>query len=412
MQLLAIIKKELLLIAHDLHGLLLLFAMPALFILIMSLALQGTFDKKRGIKIEALFINTEQNPEAQQAVEAMSDNNHFTIVGLDQLPMQEGKVTEIVDARESVLQGQYMFLVYTPEPTDEFDSGPALKILAAPNADPLLTQLFINALHKELAAMNIKSQLNALAKTRPQAGDKKSELTALDAESFNTEKMIELEYNYRGESRKRPTSVQQNVPAWLVFGMFFITIPLSNTFIQERISGTARRIQTLPVASWKLVVGKLFPYFCINQLQVIAMLAVGVFLVPLAGGDKLEIGDTFGGLAAIAAATSFAALGISLLISSIVNTSEQAVTLGAAANIILAAIGGVMVPTFVMPEFMQTLSAISPMAWGLQGFLDILLRSGGIADVLPEVSKLLTLGAVLLGITIIALKWRQTAHEL
>jgi ABC-2 type transport system permease protein len=54
----------------------------------------------------------------------------------------------------------------------------------------------------------------------------------------------------------------------------------------------------------------------------------------------------------------------------------------------MAALGGVMVPLFVMPAVMQKIAAYSPMNWGLEGLLDVLLRSGGIASVLPEVGRL------------------------
>ena len=76
----------------------------------------------------------------------------------------------------------------------------------------------------------------------------------------------------------------------------------------------------------------------------------------------------------MSAAVSLAALGYALLISSITRTTEQASLLGGAGNLILAAIGGIMVPKFVMPEAMQHLTNVSPMAWGLEGFLDVLLR--------------------------------------
>ena len=59
-----------------------------------------------------------------------------------------------------------------------------------------------------------------------------------------------------------------------------------------------------------------------------------------------------------------------------------------------------MVPTFVMPEFMQSVAVISPMSWGLQGFLDILLRGGGVPEVLPEVFSLLGLGLFALFVAI------------
>ena len=55
----------------------------------------------------------------------------------------------------------------------------------------------------------------------------------------------------------------------------------------------------------------------------------------------------------------------------------------------MGAIGGVMVPKFVMPAFMQKLAALSPMAWGLDGFHTVMLRHGSFADLLPSLLPLL-----------------------
>ena len=66
--------------------------------------------------------------------------------------------------------------------------------------------------------------------------------------------------------------------------------------------------------------------------------------------------------------------------------------LGGAGSILLGAIGGIMVPKFLMPEAMQSVSWVSPMAWGLEGFLDVLLRQGGARDVLPEATAMVAFG--------------------
>jgi ABC-2 type transport system permease protein len=51
---------------------------------------------------------------------------------------------------------------------------------------------------------------------------------------------------------------------------------------------------------------------------------------------------------------------------------------------IMAALGGIFVPKVVMPPLMQELATLSPLAWGLDGFLDVFVRGGGVRDVLPE----------------------------
>ena len=96
--------------------------------------------------------------------------------------------------------------------------------------------------------------------------------------------------------------------------------------------------------------------------------------------------------------TSMMALGYALCISVIARTTEQATTLGGVGNILLAAIGGVMVPVFVMPSFMQQLAQFSPMYWAVQGFLDIFLRNGNVAVVLAKAGLLASIGLLLLAV--------------
>jgi ABC-2 type transport system permease protein len=53
---------------------------------------------------------------------------------------------------------------------------------------------------------------------------------------------------------------------------------------------------------------------------------------------------------------------------------------------------------------MQDLAILSPMSWGLEGFLDIFLRNGSASDVLPESLSLFTFGGVMLILTMIRLR--------
>jgi ABC-2 type transport system permease protein len=53
-----------------------------------------------------------------------------------------------------------------------------------------------------------------------------------------------------------------------------------------------------------------------------------------------------------------------------------------------------------MPAAMQAVANWSPMSWGLEGFLDVLLRSGGLRDIAPEAA-----GLTALGLAAILLAW-------
>ena len=99
-----------------------------------------------------------------------------------------------------------------------------------------------------------------------------------------------IRYLYEIESGRAMTAVQQSVPAWLVFGMFFVVIPVAGVLIQERNDGTLTRLATFDVPVGATLCGKLLAYMLLNWGQLALMVIVGHWLVPLLGGDALELG--------------------------------------------------------------------------------------------------------------------------
>lgn len=94
-----------------------------------------------------------------------------------------------------------------------------------------------------------------------------------------------------------------------------------------------------------------------------------------------------------------------MLISVTVKSTEQATALGGAANIILAAIGGIMIPKFIMPPAMQTFANISPMSWALDGFLAVILYGNSWLTVLPYVAALLFFAII--SFTLAVMRFKQ-----
>jgi ABC-2 type transport system permease protein len=68
-------------------------------------------------------------------------------------------------------------------------------------------------------------------------------------------------------------------------------------------------------------------------------------------------------------------------------------------------IGGVMAPRFVMPPFMQTLGLVSPHAWGLMAYQDVLMRGADVAAILPATAVLLGFSAVFFGVGVWRFRW-------
>ena len=195
-----------------------------------------------------------------------------------------------------------------------------------------------------------------------------------------------------------PSPLQQNVPGWSLFAMFFIVVPLSSALHRERAEGTLRRLRTLTVSRAAILGGKLLPYLLVGALQFSTMVLVGLYLVPEFSDLKLELGPKPHVLVPITLVAAFAATSYGLLVAAFTRTPEQAAAFGATSVIVLSVLGGVMIPHFIMPAFLQDAAVVSPLYWGQRAYLDTMLHGAGVADVALPLQVLVGFGVVCLGL--------------
>lgn len=388
---LASLKKELLLVSRDLHALLVLFVMPVVFVLIMSLALQEDFSNRGGVSLSGWFLNESSDDEAFELQDQLNDHPQ----------LQMSAATD--DWRAQLTDGEPLFVLHIPESfAQAFTDSPGavqLKLYFAPNAGSRERLLVEAAVKQAFVRVNLRA---FLANTGMLNDDS-------DISDFMREDVLAIEHlNRPGDfASQAPTSVQQNVPAWLIFAMYFIVIPIATTFVQERQQKTLSRLKMMGISAWSLYGAKLLPYMLLNLLQLALMLVVGVHVVPLLGGQALSLDVSFGGLLVMTLAVSVSALGFAALVATVVRTPEQATIVGGTSNIMLGAVGGIMVPTFIMPPVMQSVAMISPMSWGLEGYLDILLRGGDWRSVWWEAGVLTVFGLTMLTIAITLFTYKR-----
>src|SRR5690606_15009098 len=146
--------------------------------------------------------------------------------------------------------------------------------------------------------------------------------------------------------------------------------------------------------------GKIITYLIICLLQFYVMLFIGKFVFPYFGLIALEW-TNLGLLTIVALFSGLAAIGFGVLLGTYAETQEQSAPFGATSVIILAALGEDCVPVLAKHEIMQGVGKISPMNWGLNAFYDIILRQGGLSDVLTDIILLFLFFAATLTISII-----------
>jgi ABC-2 type transport system permease protein len=381
----ALMKKELLALLRDIHGLGALFLMPLVFIVIMSLALKDVY-----------------NPPVRQYAYAvvMNDNGPAARELADRWAARRGKPQDfkfwqggLADARLRyvlIIEKGFSQALSLPRAPDDIK----VRLIAEPGLDPGL----FRSTGAELAALVGELRANALLDRF---------LGMAPAGAASIDRFVAAE---RLSTGIHPTAVQYNVPAWLIFGMFFVVAAISNLFVQERDTGVLARLATLGVPASVQIAAKALPYLAVNAVQAAVMLAVGAWLMPLIGGEGLNLaGIDWGALIVVVLAVSCAAIALALCIASVVRTHAQSSAVGPIVNVIMAAIGGIMVPTFVMPLFMQKVAAFSPMHWGLEALLGVIVRGAALPGIATPVCKLLAFAVVMFAIASLLARRRLRA---
>lgn len=372
MRLWALVRKEVLLLLRDPHALAVLFIMPTLFLLLMAGAMSSYMQDKP--------------PALRVIIEAPQDDASQFF--RDALQAQLADSTLLTNSDERLARVRL--------PADFADT-----LLDSPHQGPSLSY---PAQFDKLSRQRLHSAVSiALAQTRllaylEDSGVVDAELSRAErlklAQQRTQSQINEQEQLASGDLSGRANATQLSVPAWLIFGMFFVVLPMAGGFQREQQSGTLLRLRCLGLNLGTLVLSKLLPYFAINLLQFALLLSIGVYGLPLLGLPALSLPGSAVAYPLLAISVALATCSLGLLLAALARSSEQALLLGGGINILLAAIGGIMVPKSVMPAAMAQLAEISPMSWALDAFLILLVGHGSLADIAPYCARLLLFAAV------------------
>ncbi len=380
----AITLKELKVLLRDREALALLFAIPIFFILVMSFALEGVFEAgSKGHPIEILVVHPNGDPLADQTVADLKRMEGLVLIETHEgVPLTPEKIERLIG------KGIYPLALLFPENYTEQIS----KRAEDPRSDRVTVHLISDpAMNLQLLA-SVKGAIErviehrVLLATIPQPFQKRFGSPPAENQNVSEWKKskVDLVHTFPKSYQlsRRPTATEQNVPGYTIFGVFFIVLTLASSFLQEKKDGTFQRILTAPLTKTALLIGKLLPYYLVNLIQIGLMFCIGVIL----------FGMTIGNLPALiilSLALAATANGLGLLVAALGKTEAQVNGLSVLLAITLSALGGMMVPTFIMPDWMKTLSLITPHAWALTGYHDIIIRSLGVRDILKETFVLL-----------------------
>jgi ABC-2 type transport system permease protein len=421
-KILSTIFKELLLLWRDKTGLLVLFLMPVFLVVVMSLVQANILQMVGESNTQVLVLDQDNSTLGRKVDKALGSSANLQVT----LEARRGERAR-EDLLEAVNQGRYQVgLVIPPGFTrsvrdrirkdvvhvfggrEKGSGSPPRSVHLQVHFDPAVRgafrkavlnslntmvlrlkamrkmELLVELIPKKIAAA-VRSELGpgALQKLSPALMKMKSDVRGTQLFRLDTSEISSDPY------RQTPNSVQQNVPAWTVFSIFFIVVPMAGGFIKEKNDGTLRRLLSMPVSPLVLIGGKILAYALICALQIGVICLVGMTVLPLLGTSQLQLGNAYGTLACLSVVVVLAATSYGILLGTLLNTYEQASTVGPLSIVIAAAIGGIMVPVYAMPDTMQAVSLISPLGWGLSAYLKVIVREGTFYSIVPQMAGLL-----------------------
>jgi ABC-2 type transport system permease protein len=177
----------------------------------------------------------------------------------------------------------------------------------------------------------------------------------------------------------------------LVLFVFLTALAGSAALILTRQLGISSRMLSTPTSVRSIVVGESMGRFGVALVQGLYIVVLTLIIFGVNWGDPL---------ASFLLLVAFSAVGAGagVLMGSVFSNDQQAGGVGVVLSLGLAALGGCMLPIELFSPTMQTVAHFTPHAWALDGYAELVRRSGNTGDILLELGVLVGYAAVLLAL--------------
>ncbi|HZY37543.1 MAG TPA: ABC transporter permease [Mucilaginibacter sp.] len=415
------IKKDAKILLRDRTGISLMFVMPIILVMVVTSIQTSTFQLMNKSKLPVLVCNKDTGQASLQLMAAINRVGLLKVLPLpkDQALDQIDKVMKDKDAELAIAIPSNFSARVSAKAQNAANKalksfglqGDSTKNNVLSNKPPFT--LYFSPVLQEQLRLSIRGGLRSalqLVESRETlrklyfAINEKQLPPALEDEMINNQSDIGMVSVSKNAGREVPNTTQHNVPAWTIFAMFFIIMSLAASVVREKISGSFIRLKTLPTNYLVGLLSKQITYLCVTLFQAVVIFSMGIYLFPHIGLPGLNLPSDLTALIITTVVTGWCAVSYAICVGVFSNTQIQASGFGAVSIVILAVVGGLMVPTFAMDGYMKTVSNISPLHWSLECYYDLFLLGGKLRDVFANLIPLFIITLVLQALTFIGLK--------
>ncbi|OKS88909.1 ABC transporter permease [Mucilaginibacter polytrichastri] len=415
----ATIIKDIRILLRDKVGIALMFVMPIILVVIVTSIQNSTFQLVNKNRIAMMVCNRDTGKLSTQLIESIDKIGMFKIANIPK--------SETEEAIKQRMRGKDALLAivipadYTQKITAKAKnvSGKALNSFGL-NGDTVNKKISVNPLtmyFQPVLQQSYRFSINGALRSALQIVESRETLRqlyfainekplpeALEKDLLNNQTTInEVPVSISGGTIM-PNASQHNVPAWTIFAMFFIIISLGGSVVREKLSGSFIRLKTLPTDFMVALISKQITYLGVTLLQAAVIFSMGIWLFPLIGLPALNLPSDYLALLVVTLICGWCAVSYAICMGVYAHTQEQANGFGAVSIVILAAIGGLLVPSFAMPDGFKTAAVISPLHWSIEAYYRLFLDGGKLKDVIPNLLPLLGITMLIQLVAYIGLK--------
>jgi len=383
--------KDLKLFLSDKRSMLLTFLLPIILISLFAFAFGGIGGNSDPAPKKLLITDMDQSTSSKEIIAQLDSLDGLTVIH---------KTME--EAKERISKGKSAaVLIFHPGFEKAISSGEELPVelmydqaqeIEIGMLQPVLIGTVMSAIGKQRVTSNISGFLD---KNYGYLGDAVTDKIMKDIQGEENDPMSQMGVSELkmtsivGDKKDANLGLIQAVAGTAILMLLFSVAGIGTSILEEKENGTLNRLMYSPLKSNAILYGKMLFTFVIALVQLIVM-----FLFSwIAFG--LDITTNLPALILMIIATGFAVSSFGIFLAAIAKTRQQARSLSTLIILTMSAIGGSMIPLFVMPAIMQKIAVFSVNYWGIQGFYDIFWRGLSLVDILPRVAVLLAIGVVM-----------------
>lgn len=374
--------KDLKLFINDWRSLLLTFLLPIILISLFAFAYGGI----------GSYIGRN---EPFQLLVTDNDGSEYSkefVAGLDSLKELEITILDYDQSKRLVIEGKFAgaFVIHQGF-QDSLLSGRDIPAELLFDRDQeleigMVQSYLMNSLIAAVTSVELKTYNEALVLSQhtDPVGEPMLDLQGVKPGN-HTESFLKMT-SVVGERDDINLGLIQAVAGTAILMLLFSVAGIGTSLLEEKENGTIKRLLYSPLKKHTILFSKMLFAFFIATLQLSVMfLFSGLAL-------NLDITVNPWALVLMILSTAFAVSSMGIFLAAIAKSRQQAQTLSTLIILVMSAIGGSMIPLFIMPDIMGKIAVISVNYWGIQGFYDIFWRTLPLSDILQEIIVLISIG--------------------